>query len=93
MIVLTFLFQDQNYSLLLLLPTPGLGINYVINSLTNWPLRKIYNYLRKTPVFAAIPKFSIISHVNLRFALYTVSISGLIFSVLTAYTYNANNDK
>lgn len=72
-------FQDPRYYMLILLPQERNGLEKLLYSLQWCPIRGIINQLKLTAVYATVPVFTIVKHVNLVPALAKVSFS--------SYTY------
>ncbi|XP_065211675.1 serine-rich adhesin for platelets isoform X2 [Planococcus citri] len=77
--VLEIPLDDSQYSLMILLPTHRYGLNYLLNSLKHWPVRKIHRQLRPLSVYAVIPKFRVASHVDLKPALYALGMKDIFY--------------
>lgn len=76
--LLYVVLQDSRYSLMVLLPKNVRGLQQMLRSLQWNPLRNILNSFKPTPVYAVVPTFTIVKHINLTPALHKVFMSKLL---------------
>ncbi|KAF6206339.1 hypothetical protein GE061_017571 [Apolygus lucorum] len=57
--------DDPRYSILILLPEERMGLSQLLYSLQWCPVRAIITHLKMTAVYAVVPAFTIVKHINL----------------------------
>ncbi|XP_054271341.1 uncharacterized protein LOC128992023 [Macrosteles quadrilineatus] len=66
--------DDVRYSLVILLPKQARGLKQLLYSLQWCPLRSIMKQFKQTPVYAVVPTFTIVKHINLTPALHKLGV-------------------
>ncbi|XP_024084653.1 serpin-Z1C-like isoform X2 [Cimex lectularius] len=69
--------DDPRYSIVILLPEERLGLSGLLYELQWCPVRAIMSHMKTTAVYAVVPSFTVVKHVNLGPALAQLGIRSL----------------